>query len=178
MNNNISGDGTLYITVVNVFGSWVGDFVSPGYEKEPETLAHESTDYQAPMPPAPPQTLANNEAGIGGYFADNNSAANEDQNDPEADQENSNQAADNQEEIDDELVAIGVVSGKSTTQISGLTSLRELIAPQADALTGSYTSTQNDNNSSKTVQINLAWLVLFVPAIAILLLLRKRFLTI
>ena len=34
INNNITGGGRLFVTVVNVFGSWVGDFVSPGTHKE------------------------------------------------------------------------------------------------------------------------------------------------
>jgi len=34
INNNITGGGRLFVTVVNVFGSWAGDFVSPGTHKE------------------------------------------------------------------------------------------------------------------------------------------------
>ena len=34
VNNNIIGSGKLFVTVVNVFGKWVGDFVGPGYTKE------------------------------------------------------------------------------------------------------------------------------------------------
>ena len=34
VNNNISGGGKLLVTVVNVFGSWLGDFVGPGQEKQ------------------------------------------------------------------------------------------------------------------------------------------------
>jgi len=34
VNNNIVGDGTLLVTVVNVFGSWVGDFLTPGAIKD------------------------------------------------------------------------------------------------------------------------------------------------
>ena len=33
VNNNISGGGKLVVTVVNVFGSWLGDFISPGQKK-------------------------------------------------------------------------------------------------------------------------------------------------
>lgn len=39
VNNNITGGGKLFVTVVNVFGSWVGDFVSPGQKKEEKPLA-------------------------------------------------------------------------------------------------------------------------------------------
>ncbi len=34
VNNNITGSGKLVVTVVNVFGSWLGDFVGPGFTKE------------------------------------------------------------------------------------------------------------------------------------------------
>jgi len=33
VNNNITGGGKLVVTVVNVFGSWLGDFVAPGQTK-------------------------------------------------------------------------------------------------------------------------------------------------
>ena len=34
VNNNIVGGGTLVVTVVNVFGSWIGDFVGPGAKQD------------------------------------------------------------------------------------------------------------------------------------------------
>ena len=34
VNNNITGGGKLFVTVINVFGSWLGDFVGPGQTKE------------------------------------------------------------------------------------------------------------------------------------------------
>jgi len=34
VNNNVAGSGRLFVTLVNVFGSWNGDFVSPGTEQE------------------------------------------------------------------------------------------------------------------------------------------------
>lgn len=39
VNNNIVGDGKLFVTVVNVFGSWIGDFVGPGQKKEEKSVA-------------------------------------------------------------------------------------------------------------------------------------------
>jgi len=39
VNNNIKGNGKLFVTVVNVFGSWFGDFVSPGTEKQNASAA-------------------------------------------------------------------------------------------------------------------------------------------
>ncbi len=37
VNNNISGNGKLVVTVVNVFGSWFGDFIAPGQTKQATT---------------------------------------------------------------------------------------------------------------------------------------------
>lgn len=36
VNNNVTGGGKLYVNVVNVFGSWMGDFVTPGQTKQPK----------------------------------------------------------------------------------------------------------------------------------------------
>ena len=49
VNNNISGGGKLFVTVVNVFGSWLGDFVGPGQKKAP-TQAQALADNPAPDP--------------------------------------------------------------------------------------------------------------------------------
>ncbi len=41
VNNNIKGNGKLFVTVVNVFGSWFGDFVSPGQTQQSKTDSSE-----------------------------------------------------------------------------------------------------------------------------------------
>ncbi|HLB60289.1 MAG TPA: hypothetical protein VJL83_01650 [Patescibacteria group bacterium] len=38
VNTNITGGGNLFVTVVNVFGSWTGDFVTP-WSKKPEVAS-------------------------------------------------------------------------------------------------------------------------------------------
>ncbi len=38
VNNNISADGRLVVTVINVFGSWIGDFVPPGQTPDPKPV--------------------------------------------------------------------------------------------------------------------------------------------
>ncbi len=38
VNNNITGGGRLTVTIVNVFSSWIGDFVTPGNQKETTTV--------------------------------------------------------------------------------------------------------------------------------------------
>ena len=42
VNNNITGGGKLFVTVVNVFGKWIGDFVGPGQKKETLPAASET----------------------------------------------------------------------------------------------------------------------------------------
>lgn len=44
VNNNITGNGKLFVTVVNVFGSWMGDLVTPGQKKE-ETAAAQNNQH-------------------------------------------------------------------------------------------------------------------------------------
>jgi len=57
VNNNIVGNGKLFVTVVNVFGSWLGDFVTPGtaQAEEGENTNDDSGIGGAPEinPPAP-----------------------------------------------------------------------------------------------------------------------------
>jgi hypothetical protein len=42
VNNNITGGGKLFVTVVNVFGSWLGNFVPPG-QTDPNDPAHQTS---------------------------------------------------------------------------------------------------------------------------------------
>lgn len=67
VNNNIAGNGKLFVTVVNVFGSWMGDFVTPGTKKEDntESLAQGGTGpdentYQGNSNPTQPTQTSNN----------------------------------------------------------------------------------------------------------------------
>lgn len=51
VNNNITGNGKLVVTVVNVFGSWMGDLITPGHTKN--TAQNNNTEN-------------NNTSGVGG----------------------------------------------------------------------------------------------------------------
>jgi len=46
VNNNFK-DTNIFVTMVNVFGSWVGDFVGPGYEKQEEPALADSGEETA-----------------------------------------------------------------------------------------------------------------------------------
>ncbi|KKR28775.1 MAG: hypothetical protein UT61_C0042G0010 [Candidatus Woesebacteria bacterium GW2011_GWA1_39_8] len=43
VNNNIVGGGNLFVNIVNVFGSWIGDFVTPGYTPQNSAIASNET---------------------------------------------------------------------------------------------------------------------------------------
>ncbi len=47
VNNNITGTGRLFVTVVNVFGSWIGDFIAPGHKKQTQTITENQTQEQS-----------------------------------------------------------------------------------------------------------------------------------
>lgn len=57
VNNNIKGTGKLFVTVVNVFGSWIGDFVTPGQQKNKQA-SYAITQAQIIAPIATPTPIA------------------------------------------------------------------------------------------------------------------------
>src|SRR4029077_16659587 len=46
VNNNVTGGGKLVVTVVNVFGSWLGNFVTPGHTDTSPVVADNPTTTQ------------------------------------------------------------------------------------------------------------------------------------
>lgn len=60
VNNNVTHGGKLLVTIVNVFGSWVGDFVTPGQHKashQTQTAsASNTTNASQPTQPTPPSS--------------------------------------------------------------------------------------------------------------------------
>jgi len=61
VNNNISGGGKLLVTVVNVFGSWLGDFVGPGQHQESD----EGVGGAGPQPEAGPSSSSSSSSSSG-----------------------------------------------------------------------------------------------------------------
>ncbi len=53
VNNNIASGSKVIVTIINVFGTWLGDFLPPGVKKDP-------------LPPPPPPDPAETEPGTGG----------------------------------------------------------------------------------------------------------------
>lgn len=46
VNNNIKGKGKLIVTIVNVFGSWIGDMVTPGQHKQNKSNTSQQANVQ------------------------------------------------------------------------------------------------------------------------------------
>jgi len=47
VNNNVTGGGRLIVTVVNVFGSWFGNFVTPGHTDDSQLASDPNSNNQA-----------------------------------------------------------------------------------------------------------------------------------
>jgi hypothetical protein len=141
VNNNISG-GRLFVNVVNVFGSWMGDFMGPGQKKESNVTADSTTN------------------GVGGssQSSSNTSSSSESQE--------TNVSA--SEEGDNELVitvnnplalvASAFVSSESFSGSGQENSQEEVDAGQEEVLGATA--------ERKTVRVNLAYVLLALPFLA------------
>ncbi len=144
------------MNVINVFGSWIGDFVSPGHSKEEEALADSSSN----DPGAGGASFASGDQG--GDSAGNNNPGNEGGSD------NSAGIVANEASIP--------TSPTPTFENSNLLASATLIGGTGDggvAVAGAFTN-QSDS-SKKVIDINLAWLIVLAPGYLAIRLLRKRF---
>ncbi|HBC72811.1 TPA: hypothetical protein DCZ90_03305 [Candidatus Amesbacteria bacterium] len=166
VNNNITGGGRLVVSVVNVFGSWLGDFVTSGQKKTPNPdlpVTAQSENISNPV----------SEPAVGGADLQESSAPTT-------------------------APAISVLTsqtpsnpGQTATIKSGI---RRLLGrkpgvfaidseSKPDALIASFTAGDlrdviitpaPSGLSRKIIHINLAWLLLIIPAAGILGLLKLR----
>ena len=77
VNNNIIGQGKLFVTVVNVFGSWLGDLVTPGHEKN---VADESGTGGVSEPTASSGSTAGSTSNSSGNSSDPSDSSPSDEN--------------------------------------------------------------------------------------------------
>lgn len=147
VNNNIAG-GKLLVTFVNVFGSWTGDFLTPGSHKENS------------------QVLAQ-----GGVSDNNSSGGNQN-----AQSNSSTGNANSQVAKGNSLIAAaGFEDGSSTTNVSnnGNSNINVKVAGAntADILSALTKGANNDK-----VTLNLAWVLLLMPLVALTIVARKIYL--
>lgn len=149
VNNNIAG-GRLLVTFVNVFGSWTGDFLTPGSKKD----SNEN------------QVLA--QGGTGNSSSNNN-------NSQAAQVSSSNNSGSAVTKGDNVVAAAGFFGGGSRASSVGNGSSVDVKVAGANtaALLAGLTKIVDSNNKTK---INLAWLLLATPVLALGILARKRFL--
>lgn len=75
VNNNIVGNGKLFLTVVNVFGSWFGDFVGPDIQKTPAIGGAEVLQENANTNPSNGSNNSNNTSSGSNQNNSNNNPA-------------------------------------------------------------------------------------------------------
>lgn len=148
VNNNIVGNGKVFVTVVNVFGTWLGDFVSPGQKKEQNNRLAQSSD-------------TNNDSQENGGSNDN---SNKNSN-PVTNQSNSSTTGNTN---NDSTIATNGggentistngsgVLGAGVTIVKGLGSENDFLAQGKDI-----------------VKVNLAWLLVMVPVLLLIFAGRK-----
>jgi hypothetical protein len=162
INTNISGDGRLFVTVVNVFGSWVGNFITPGSKKEVV-----ETNSPANNSPASSSPSTNNSAQVIGGPSSNTQSP-----DPTNNHDNSDGQA---PATSGSLVN---VAGTLVNKLPSVFSGTSLDNPEAESsLPVPLTATQIKNkisNAKNEMNINLAWLVLAAPPAALGLFIRRR----
>lgn len=151
VNNNIVGTGRLFVAVVNVFGSWLGDFVGPGFEKE-ETKTQGLGGVSG-----------NNELGNQASNSQTSVSQNSDSND--SSETTSQTLSSTALEQGDALGLIAHASSQSPSGISDNSSDGE-VALVADS--------QEEKPEKRVVKINLAWLLYLIPLGALYIIFKKK----
>ena len=156
INNNIVGSGRIFVTVINVFGDWVGDFVSPGHTKQKELT-------QNPAPVGGPQEEVVNLAGMP-------ESQNQDEDHDNAvvttkssdvSNESNGSASGSGASPSTPTTGIWVASASSSGLVAGA------VSGVVDSALESVPSQEDVQNVAespkKEVNINLAWLLLLIP---------------
>lgn len=141
VNNNIAKGGKLFVTVVNVFGSWTGDFVAPGQEKRAKDNQNQGAN---------DSSTSNN--------SNNNSSSNNSQTTTTTTLTTNSASSSN----------VGVIGGVTNTfrGIFGSSINNNQTPPMV--LGASKNQTKNDLVKpaiAKKLVINLAWMLVILPGL-------------
>lgn len=164
VNNNIVGNGKVFVTVVNVFGSWLGDFVSPGQTKEEKTeqieqIAQNTSDSQS-------SSIGDTKMLGGVQFS---TTSNSSLSDPTPTLQTISSPQTN-ESID---TTGGLQNGASVTGVStNSSSSKNTVTPRV--LGAKYSRDTVHNKDKKVIHLNLAWLLLAAPFIGLVFLEKKK----
>ena len=144
VNNNIAG-GKLLVTFVNVFGSWTGDFMTPGSKKDTSEVVAQ-----------------------GGTEENNSNSNNQNSNN------NSNSSSTSVAAKGPSIIAAAGFLPKVFGIGSNNNSKVEVKV--AGANTNDIVAGLTKDSSNKKATLNLAWLLLATPLLAVGILARKKFL--
>lgn len=153
VNNNFAGGGRLFVTVVDVFGSWLGDFIAPGYKKSTSQAITQNDQNQQ-------GAISSSNSSSGG--SSNGSVSNNSQNPSSTSSTtNSNQQTSNN------------TSPKSNA--SG-TSIVQVASFQESSMSNDTESISQGTIVGKSkIKINLAWLLLATPVLLLAYFRLKKF---
>ena len=146
VNNNVTGGGKLVVTVVNVFGSWLGDFVAPGQQRR--NTANNSSNSSNSNTSATTNSNTTTTSTVASATG------------------NATTSTTKVQHYTNKTVA-GSVKGSSTTN-GGQTNLEATVAK----------SVGQDGSAAvakKTINVNIAWLLMALPLFGIAFLAKKSF---
>jgi len=150
VNNNIKTNGRIVVTVVNVFGSWVGDFVTPGTHKQNDLALTDPT----PTPTTTPE--------IGGLLDE---ASDQEEQISTTDENDSDS---NVTKTSPKRRKTTVIQETALAQVLPTTTIyrKPLILSAVDSVEGMVDDAITQPATAakpKPFQINLAWLMLLLP---------------
>lgn len=161
VNNNISSDGNLVVTVVNVFGTWIGDFVTPGTKKTNQIPQTNVTD--------------GNNADNSQQQENSGSSSQNTQNNPSQPTDNSvAPQSDNNSVISQNSETsspVSLVLGISRNADIAVSNVAKSIRQPKLILGKNFVKTKDDNE----IKINLAWGTLIVPMLFAGIIAGRRF---
>lgn len=156
VNNNIVGDGRLTITIVNVFGSWIGDFVTPSQQKN-------SID-----DPTAEQDSSNSLSTQSANQSPNQPANQSFSNNPSVAQSQPSPVLTNPVTPESLSSSINYTAGVDLqTMVAGIQTENKDDTP-APVITPGV------QNSRKVIELNLAWLLLLLPFGGVLAIVKRR----
>ncbi|OGE29382.1 hypothetical protein A2867_00035 [Candidatus Daviesbacteria bacterium RIFCSPHIGHO2_01_FULL_40_11] len=162
VNNNVSGSGRLFVTVIDVFGSWLGNFRAPGYVQE--ALAEDSG---SDNPQGGVSSTDNRETGSS-EVANSENRSNNGSNNGSQENDSSNSTGSSQRRLLVSYAATSSTGGGGYAQVAGFQAENISGTNSGDSLTAKV-------NFKKAVKINLAWLLIVIPASLIALVAIRKY---
>jgi hypothetical protein len=154
VNNNVSG-GRLFVNVVNVFGSWLGDFVSPGHEKQDSSLPLVENGNNATGGVSNPSGDPENSG--------NNSVSNSASSNPETEYFAEAEPSSGNSFVVGSTVQGNIISGF----VDGFSQAAENVGDSNEAA-------DTEIASQKVLSVNLAWGIFLLPIVGLLIIRRRK----